>query len=1358
MKSRLYITIVFSIISFVANARFSRLFTIESGLSSSLVYSLYKDSRGCIWISTGDGLNRYDGANFIHYRSNGNDSTSLLSNNVFSVHENSDGKIYVLSTNGLQTFDYATDSFKTIVRAGEGYNNRCLLIRKDGSMLIGTSGYGVKKLNVVSGRTEISSFNSKFDDYNINSMVEDNDGNLWIATENNGLVKLDASGNESHYSQVGNDVLSSVNSCNVDLNGNVYISSIGNGVYVYDKPSHSFRKIYSTRYPINCMVQRGENMLIGTDGDGIIDYNTVTGDSEKANFSISDVNLLDSKVFSIIFDDYDNLWIGIYQKGVAFIPATTNKFNYIGSRSTLKNNIGDKCVTAVTRSEDGKLFVGTDNDGLYVLDSNYDFVSHLFSNLTSGNSSKTIMCLLDDSYGRIWAGSYLDGLSYLPKGGKIFKKVSFGKENAINVNSIFAMAEDGDNRLWVGTMGSGLYYINLDEPDTASDVLHIGSRIVRCNDNLNSWINSLCYSQSRNMLYIGTADGIKCLDLSKGYYTSVRPVFKGTSVISISQDVIGNIWIGTVDGIKVLDKDLAGVLAEYGVDDGLPSNNIASITSDKSGNMWISTNRGIAKYEFNTGMFTSFRTSEGLYNNEFSIGAFYNDCNGNVYFGGTNGIVYFNPEEIKSEPTDFNIRITAFYLHNKPVNKSTMSGKYRVIDDEIYNETEINLSYDDSSFRIEFAADNFSIPHDFEYSLGGEVWNSLQPGTSSIFFSNLPVGKYKFMVRSKGMKNDLSAKTLDIVIHPAWYASVWAKLLYSLVVILIVIFILYQVRLRYLAHQEMMEHKLQEEANEAKLQFFINITHEIRTPISLIISPLHKLISSDNDPSRQKSYSLIERNAERILSLVNQLMDIRKIDKQQMRLRFSEVDLIGFIKDTIDIFSYQAGCKGVTMNVISDKDRLDAWIDPNNFDKVILNLLSNSFKHVPAGGGEINIYINSGTDDSAAYPLDNYIEIIVEDNGTGIKEEEISHIFERFYQVADDSAGSSGTGIGLHLAMSLVKLHHGTINVSNNADKPGCRFIVRIPLGKGHLSESEIFDNKIWNVNKNLSDIKALVYDSDSHDDSNKKTVRKKYTVLIADDDEEIRNYLASELGDIYRIVQCKDGKEALDVVMFGTPDIVLSDVMMPVIDGMTLLKKIKQNIKVNHIPVVLLTARSSNADNIEGLQYGADAFLAKPFSIDLVKTTIGNLLKNREILKNNFSGGQEANMEYIHPETADERLMKRVVKAIIDNIGNPELNVEMIAREVGISRVHLYRKLKELTNQSTRDFIRNTRLKQAEALLVSGKDYNISEIAMSVGFGNATYFSNAFKELYGMSPSKYAEKYREEKSESDDDGNGMCD
>lgn len=477
-----------------------------------------------------------------------------------------------------------------------------------------------------------------------------------------------------------------------------------------------------------------------------------------------------------------------------------------------------------------------------------------------------------------------------------------------------------------------------------------------------------------------------------------------------------------------------------------------------------------------------------------------------------------------------------------------------------------------------------------------------------------------------------------------------------------------------------------------------------------------------------------------------------------MKLSFTEVELIGFVNDIKDTFAYQAASKGAQLNIITQLDQLKVWLDPNNFDKVIFNLLSNALKHIQ-NDGKINIYINSIHDSKEKAPLNNYAEIIIEDNGSGIKESEMKRIFERFYQVSDDRSRSKGTGIGLHLSMSLVKMHHGTITVKNNDNQPGCSFTIHIPLGCDHLSSEDMASNSPDAAPLSSTEDHTLQHiplppEENEEEENSKKTPRKKHSVLIVEDEDDIRNYLLTELGNHFRVLSCSNGKEAMEIIMSHMPDLVLSDIMMPEINGITLLKKLKQNIKTNHIPVILLTAKNSEKDYIEGLSLGADAYIAKPFNLEILITTIENLIRNREVLRNNFSGKQEQDgqIEVVQPQSADEKLMKKVMKAINKNLNNPDLNAEMIAAEVGISRVHLYRKLKEITNQSTRDFIRNIRLKQAEILLKSEKNYSISEISQLVGFNNTTYFSNAFKELYGVSPSKYMEHCKENKDKLEED------
>lgn len=566
------------------------------------------------------------------------------------------------------------------------------------------------------------------------------------------------------------------------------------------------------------------------------------------------------------------------------------------------------------------------------------------------------------------------------------------------------------------------------------------------------------------------------------------------------------------------------------------------------------------------------------------------------------------------------------------------------------------------------------------------------------------------------------------------------KTIYCLTAVIITIFIIVQIRQRYRARQEMLEHIHAEQLNEAKLQFFINISHEIRTPMSLIISPLQKLMATDYDTERQQSYNIIYRNAERLLRLVNQLMDIRKIDKGQMQLKFQETDIVSFIQDLHYTFAYQANTKHIKLDFHSEVKELKAWIDPKNFDKVILNILSNAFKFTPENGN-IQIRLCTGNDPNAAEKaLSRYFEISIEDDGIGINETELERIFDRFYQIRNSQNNSNiGTGIGLHLTRSLVELHHGSITVENNQGTPGCRFIVRLPLGKEHLKPEDI-DNSA--VKQDSVHITTALPTTPLIETPPKTHSKSKYRVLIVEDDDEIRRYICQELGRDFHMQECRNGKEAFTYILKKTPDLIISDIMMPEMDGMTLCSKVKQNINTNHIPVILLTAKSREEDNLEGLSIGADAYITKPFSIEILRQSTFNLIKSRERLRNNFQGSQtqKERMQELEIESPDERLLDRIMKVINDNIANPELNVEMVAETVGISRVHLHRKLKELTNQSTRDLIRNLRLKQAATLLAK-KRQSINEVAALTGFTNVAYFSTAFKELYGMTPTAYMEQ-----------------
>ena len=515
--------------------------------------------------------------------------------------------------------------------------------------------------------------------------------------------------------------------------------------------------------------------------------------------------------------------------------------------------------------------------------------------------------------------------------------------------------------------------------------------------------------------------------------------------------------------------------------------------------------------------------------------------------------------------------------------------------------------------------------------------------------------------------------------------------------------------------------------------------------MTLIINPLEKLLAEKKGGEVQKTYLMIYRNAQRILRLINQLMDIRKLDKGQMFMKFRETDMVGFIDDVMLTFDYMARKKKIHFCFEHVMPQLKVWVDMNNFDKILMNIFSNAFKYTPEQG-EITVTLSTGRDSTRRDPLKEYFEITVTDNGIGLDREKIERIFERFYQIDNDVTKSNfGTGIGLHLSRSLVELHHGIILAENREDAPGSRFIIRIPLGSAHLRTDELEDVEAIItphtvlVKPEKTDLEGAFEEEEDEESKKAGKSKNRMRILIVEDEEEILSYLKEELEGDYRIMTRKNGREAYDTILADTPDLVISDIMMPEMDGLSLCRKIKQNTNVNHVPVILLTAKSKPEDTMEGMATGADAYMVKPFNTELLKSTIANLIANRKLLKSKFSGAQqqEDKVQKLSMKSADEILMSKIMKVINENLSNPDLNVEMLAANVGLSRVHVHRKLKELTNLSARDFIKNIRLQQAAALLKE-KKLTVSEVAYATGYTNLSHFSSSFKEVHGMSPKEY--------------------
>ncbi len=1358
-KAALSKTILFIIGSLLLHlpirAQEGKLFSADRELSNSMINHLLQDSCGVIWISTEDGLNSYDGSKFKVYKNDEKTSNSLMNNYVRCTLEDNTGRFFIGTLTGLQMYDRQTDQFTELplhFETGERLNANiaCLLQRKNGEILAGTNGHGIFRLKSKNG-TLIMQQDMQFSpSYLINELYEDRKGRMWLIAGDQGVYCKEADNsspirqllpqtNEGGYAGICEDNF-----------GRIYVGSNREGIMRYDEIQQKFLPIESgerSNYTIKTLYTlSASEILIGTDGAGVKVFNLLTEKVDDGTYKVPGLNFRKIKAHTILKDRQNNIWFGCFQKGVILIPSNNNAFGYIGSKSVTRNSIGSCCIMSICRDDENTLWVGTDNDGIYATNAIGIPIRHFAHDPNSHHSvPATIMSIFQDSQKQMWIGSYLDGLWKLDrKTGKCQPFVLPDNDSSI---SVYDISEDDSGNLWIATMGSGIYRIKLSNGDVWKMPSPKSGREYRDDQNLlhNRWVNCLLITRNEK-IYFGTFDGFGCMDLKTNSLTStygVNRLLPGEVVYALHEDRNGNIWIGTGKGLQHFNVT-THELTTYTTDNGLPNNTISAIVEDASGHLWISTGYGISRFNPTTRIFDNYYAADGLQSNEFSKGAVWvgGDGNQTIYLGGTNGVTFFDPNQIVNFVRKPDIRIADFYINDRAVRKGMLSGNQEIIDSDVSQAKRFNLSYRDNSFSIEFTAMEFYNPEriSYSYNVNNIGWYNMQAGTNRVSFSNIAPGKHHFQIRSKNYNTFSDIYTFDVIITPPWYATWWMRIIYILTVTLIITFIILQIQHRYRTQQEMIEHIHAEEINEAKLQFFINISHEIRTPMSLILSPLQKLMATDDNKEHQKNYGIIHRNAERILRLINQLMDIRKIEKGRMQLQFRETDIVAFLQEIYQTFEYPAVAKNINLIYDHEPEELMAYVDPKNFDKIIFNLMSNALKFTPENG---TIRITLRTGDKINPPteaLRHYFEIVVEDSGIGIIEEDKDRIFDRFYQSHNSQSQVAGTGVGLHLTHSLVQLHQGTIEVFNNENAPGCRFIVRLPLGKNHLTTEEIENEHETVIPVPHTDAASLPQ-MDIEEEKEKELPKYRDRILIVDDEEEIRRYLEEELGNDFYTKSYSNGKEALDAIFKQTPDLVISDVMMPEMDGLTFCQKVKSNININHIPIILLTAKNREEDNLEGLEIGADAYITKPFNIEILRKTVVNLIKNRKSLKNTYTDNQtqKNRVKKVTAETPDEKLLNRVMKVINKNIGNANFTVDMLADSAGISRVHLHRKMKELTNQTTRDFIRNVRLKQAATLLAE-KKYTINEVAVLTGLPNVSYFSTAFKALYGVSPTTYME------------------
>lgn len=1200
----------------------------------------------------------------------------------------------------MQYYDYKTDSFVNISFEENKLRGVIDIIQLgDGSLLAIVSGRGIYRIDKNKKCIVYDNeLNSLCKLGTLSCMYEDSSqGKLWIGTSNNGLLCInltDKAVNTYKKPILLSDRVSDIVS---DYDGDLFIST-DKGISVFNELEGGFVRIPfedNLSYDIRDMIRASDGKIyVATFNNGVYVVDKKEHKIFSANLCSTELDMSKARVVSLYCDRDSNLWVGCFQEG--FVCSSVKDMDFHSWSHPNMFGRSGYGISAIRKTRDGKTWVGVEGMGVACLDDDYSIISNVLP-------GRTIVSVFEDSEGGLWLGDYYDGIRFLDR--------SNGKVRTVSgiIGRVKSIVEDSDGYLYISCFGHGLKRYDRKNGKIL-DILEITSNTHGLK---NKWINILMID-SRQRLWIGHYKGVDCYDIKKGEFISLPSdsAMNYSICYSLAEDSKNNVWIGTNKGLFCVDNNK---VRRFTVKEGLANDVVCGVTEDSDGNIWCSTFGGLSRLGADKSIKNYFLSS-GLANQEFVRGV-YDNGGKMLFFGAGNKLIYFVPDEVESASYSRSPLITRLTVDNEAVNLSTQKGGRTIIDDELILSEEFFFSNNTNSFSFDFSTMDYGSTNNIYYEyrikeLSDEFLSTL-PGIPTVTFNHLPYGDYTMEVRACLGNSHSPLKKWTLHIAYPWYLSWYGIFAYVIVLLLVGWRIWYSQRRKRINRM-----------NEEKLKIFMNIVHDVRSPLTMIINPLENLLRDCCELTYRKPLLTMQKNTRRILKLVEQMLDLSRLDKGQLEMNLVPTDLSIYIEEVCQSFDYLSEERNINLQFIHEKDGpVMAFIDPDYFDKIIVNLISNAFKYT-SDGGEISVSLSS---------VNNMATIKVVDSGTGIDESDLKRIFERFYQA---KGASFGYGIGLNLASMLVEKHNGKISASNRTDRSGSCFTVSVPLvsekNQNVLSVGVQAENLLYK--KTVSDEKDTVTE-------NLKCVRTKtnYRVLFADDDKDLCSYISSELSSEYRVKVVNDGAEALEEILTTIPDLVITDLCMPEIDGIELVKSIKKNINTNHIPVVLLTTRASRENYMKSLEVKADAFIAKPFVIDELRMVISNLLANRHILKGKFSGVQEQNgkLKNLEVKSNDDILMEHIMEIINKNMDNPELNVEFLAESVGVSRVQLYRKLKEITCISPAEFIRNIRMKQAARLLKEER-INVSQVTYMVGFVNPTHFSTVFKKYYGMTPGDY--------------------
>ena len=1316
--------------------------SINEGLSQSTVFSIDQDKRGNMWFATYDGVNKYDGYAFTVYQHNEDDPNSIANDISRIVKTDSQGRVWIGTRDGLSRYDEEKDIFQNFFYEKNGKHLQVNGIEEiSPEQLLISTPEGLIMFDIKESKFIDDSFSTAMHK-TIASTLYRQDDQIYIGTSTDGLYTYSITQKtfEKVIPILGTKQIQAILQQSPTR---IWVATEGAGLFLINPKTKEIKnylhspsnpKSISSNYIRSLAMDSQNRLWIGTFNDLNIYHEGTDSFASYSSNPVENGSLSQRSVRSIFMDSQGGMWLGTYFGGLNYYHPIRNRFKNIRN-IPYKNSLSDNVVSCIVEDKDKNLWIGTNDGGLNL----YNPITQRFTSYTlqedesaRGIGSNNIKAVyVDEKKSLVYIGTHAGGLSILHRNSGQVENFNQRNSQLVNEN-VYAILPDGEGNLWLGTLSALVRFNPEQRSFTTIEKEKDGTPVV------SKQITTL-FRDSHKRLWIGGEEGLSVfkqegLDIQKA---SILPVSNVTKLFTncIYEASNGVIWVGTREGFYCFnEKDKQ--IKRYNTTNGLPNNVVYGILEDSFGRLWLSTNRGISCFNPETEKFRNFTESDGLQSNQFNTASYCRTSVGQMYFGGINGITTFRPELLLDNPYTPPVVITKLQLFNKVVRPDDETG---ILTKNISETKSITLKSWQTAFSIEFVVSNYiSGQHNtFAYKLEGydKEWYYLTD-SRTVSYSNLPQGTYQFLVKaanSDGKWNPIPT-ALEIIVLPIWYKTWWALLIFFATFAGFITFVF-----RFFWMRKSMEAQLeierrdkehQEEINQMKMRFFINISHELRTPLTLILTPLQEIINKISDRWTRNQLEYIQRNANRLLHLVNQLMDYRRAELGVFELKAKKGNAHQLIQDNFLFYDKLARHKKITYTLHSELEDKEVLFDANYLELIVNHLLSNAFK-----------YTESGQSITVTLKEENgWLLLQVSDTGIGIPINKQGKIFERFYQIESEHVGS---GIGLSLVQRLIELHHGRIELDSEENK-GSTFSVYLPQDLSVYKPSELASNDEQNEEEQVysTNSKAMYFiDTEKvENESVESGDKKRGTILIVEDNNEIRRYLSNGLADLFNTLEAGNGEEALEKLKDNEVDVIVTDVMMPVMDGIKLCKNVKQNIRTCHIPVIILSAKTDIKDQMEGLQMGADDYIPKPFSLAILTTKIQNMMRTRRRMLDKYAKSLEVEPEKITFNAMDEALLKRAMAIVEKNMDNIEFSTDEFAREMNMSRSNLHLKLKAITGESTIDFIRKIRFNEAAKLLKDGR-YTVAEVSTMVGFNTPSYFATSFKKYFGCLPTEYIKK-----------------